>query len=136
MENLTFLLDRKLEKSLIPRRIYRNVRKELEPLIGNDIDVKNIRNLPCEKQLELVYFRMYLFRPEILICMKPLARGDMYCRNKILQLMQQIQSQNTTILIITSHLSETLDISDRLLVVENGVCTVEYEKNECHRMIR
>lgn len=136
MENLTFLLDRKLGKSLIPRRIYRSVRKEYEPLVGKEIHLKNIRNLPWEKQLELVYYRMHLFRPEILICMKPLARGDMYCRNKILQLLKQIQGQNTTILTITSHLSETLDISDRLLVVEGGVCTVEYKKHEFHRIIR
>lgn len=134
MENLTFLLDKKLKRSLIPRRIYRSIRKEYEPLVGEDLDVKNIRNLPWEKQLELVYYRMHLFHPQILICLKPLTRGDMYCRNRILQLMQQIQSQNTTILIVTSHLAETLDISDRLLVVEDGVCTAEYEKNDFHRI--
>lgn len=136
MENLTFLLDRKLERSLIPRRIYRNVHKEYEPLVGSDIDVKNIQTLPWEKQLELVYYRVHLFRPELVICLKPLVRGDMYCRNRILQLMQQILSQNTSILTISSHLSETMDISDRLLVVENGICTAEYEKDEFHQIVR
>lgn len=136
MENLTFLLDKKLNASLIPRKIYRSVRREYEPLIGNEIDIKNIRNLSWEKQLELVYYRMHLFHPEILICIKPLAGGDMECRNRILQLMQKIQSQNTAILIITSYLSEILDISDRLLVVEDGKCTVEYEKHEFRQMIR
>ncbi len=135
MENLTFLLDRKLGKSLIPRKIYRSIRREYEPLTGKDIDVKIIRNLSWAKQLELVYYRMHLFRPKILICIKPLARGDMYCRNKILQLMQEMQRQNTAILIITAHLSDTLDISDRLLVVEDGVCTAAYEKHEFDRFL-
>ena len=50
--------------------------------------------------------------------------------------MQQILSQNTSILTISSHLSETMDISDRLLVVENGICTAEYEKDEFHQIVR
>ncbi len=136
MENLTFLLDRKLGKSLIPGKIYRSVRQEYEPLVGSDIDVQVTRNLPWEKQIELVYRRMHLFRPKILICVKPLTRGDMYCRNKILQLLQEMQRKNTAILIITAHLSDTLDISDRLLVVEGGACTAAYGKNEFGQLVR
>lgn len=136
MENLTFLLDRKLGKSLIPGKIYRSIRKEYEPLAGSDIDAKVIRNLPWEKQLELVYYRMHLFHPKVLICIQPLARGDMDCRRSILRLLQEMQRRNTAILIITAYISDMLEISDRLLVVENGVCTASYEKHEFDRFNR
>ena len=38
MENLTFLLDRKLKKSLIPGKIYKSIHSEYLPLVGPVID--------------------------------------------------------------------------------------------------
>lgn len=136
MENLTFLLDRKLGKSLIPAKIYKSVHDEYEVLAGKAIDEKNIANLPLKDQLALVYYKVQLLRPRVMVCFQPLARGDMFCRLKILELIRGILKQGTAVLIVTTNVSDTLDISDRLLVVEGGVCTAFYEKDEFNRIVR
>lgn len=136
MENLTFLLDRKLGKSLIPGKIYRSIREEYELLAGKAIDERNIGNLQLEEQLALVYYRMHLIRPRVMVCIQPLAKGDMFCRMKILSLIREIRKRGTAVLIITTNVSDTLDISDRLLVVEGGRCTASYEKHEFNRIVR
>ena len=120
MENLTFLLDRKLKKSLIPGKIYKSIHLEYLPLVGPVIDAPCVRDIPQEDQFALLYHKMNLLRPRIMVCIQPLAKGDMFCRMRILNVLRQIQKQGTAILMITASVSDTLDISDRLLVVEQG----------------
>lgn len=136
MENLTFLLDRKLGKSVIPRKIYRSIRGEYKETVGDAIDARDLRQLPVEELFALVYYKMQVLRPRVMVCIQPLAGGDMFCRMRVLNLLRQIQSHGTAILIITASVSDTLDISDRLLVVEQGRAISSYEKNEFNRIVR
>lgn len=136
MENLTFLLDRKLKRSLMPGKIFRSIRNEYEPLVGKAIDETNISSLQFPEQIALVYYKMQLLHPRVLVCIQPLAKGDMFTRMKILELLRGILSQGTAVLMITTNVSDTLDISDRLLIVEKGACTASYEKNEFNRIVR
>ena len=73
---------------------------------------------------------------ELLPCIQPLAHGDMYTRMEILKLIRGFLNRGTAVLIITANISDTLEISDRLLVVEGGTCTAAYEKHEFHRIVR
>lgn len=134
MENLTFLLDRKLGKSLIPGKIYRSIRREFGPLAGPALDVAQVASLPLPDQIALAYYRMELFSPRILVCVQPLAHGDMYTRMRILELIRGFLNRGTAVLILTANISDTLNISDRLLIVEDGTCTAAYEKQEFHRI--
>ena len=130
MENLTFLLDRKLKRSFIPGKIYRSIRREYSLIVGNLIDETSISNLSLEEQIALVYHRVRLFKPKVLVCIQPLAKGDMFVRMKILALLREILKGGTAVLIISANIADTLEIADRLMVVENGTCVVSYEKNE------
>lgn len=136
MENLTFLLDRKLKKSLIPGKIYRSIHSEFLPVAGSVIDAPCVRDIPPEDQFALLYYKMNLLRPRVMVCIQPLAKGDMFCRMRILNILREIQKQGTAILMITVSISDTLDISDRLLVAEGGKVSAVYEKNEFKRIVR
>lgn len=130
MENLTFLLDRKLRQSVIPGKISRSIRQEYGSLAGDFIDESIVANLPLAEQIALVYYRIQLFHPRVLVCIQPLAKGDMYVRLRILALLREILRMGTSVLIITANISDTLMISDRLLIVEDGVCAISYDKSE------
>lgn len=130
MENLTFFADRKLKKSVLPEKIYRSVRKEFAPVIGPALEAPSVEGLPFIEKLALVYYRVQLFNPRVLVCVQPLARGDMFVRMKILTLLRQMMKMGTAVLIITANISDTLEISDRLMVIENGNCAASYEKGE------
>lgn len=136
MENLTFLLDRKLKKGLIPGKIYKSIHSEYLPLVGPVIDAPCVRDIPQEDQFALLYHKMNLLRPRVMICIQPLAKGDMFCRMKILNALREIQKQGTAILMVTSSVSDTMDISDRLLVVEQGKVAASYDRSEFKRIVR
>lgn len=136
MENLTFLLDRKLGKSVIGSRVYKSIHQEYEPLVGDAINEKNINHLSLKDQLSLVYYRIQLLNPKVLVCIQPLAKGDMYCRRHVLELIRSMMHRGIAVLIITANVSDTLEVSDRLLVVENGTGVALYEKGNFHQIIR
>ena len=50
--------------------------------------------------------------------------------------LDEIQKQGTAILMITSSVSDTMDISDRLLVVEQGKVAASYDRSEFKRIVR
>ncbi|MDO4322591.1 MAG: hypothetical protein Q4C61_08675 [Lachnospiraceae bacterium] len=54
----------------------------------------------------------------------------------ILELICGFLNRGTIVLIITANISDTLEIPDRLLVVEDGTCTAAYEKHEFNRIVR
>lgn len=135
MENLTFLLDRKLGKSIIGSRIYKSIQNEYRELVGEVIDETNIGQLSLKDQLSLVYYRIQLLNPKLLICIQPLAKGDMYCRRHILELIQNMMKRGIAVLIVTNSISDTPEVADRFLVVEGGTCVALYEKSEFYQLI-
>ena len=66
------------------------------------IDAPCVRDIPQEDQFALLYHKMNLLRPRIMVCIQPLAKGDMFCRMRILNVLRQIQKQGTAILMIAA----------------------------------
>lgn len=130
MENLTFFVERKLKRSIIPKKVYSSIRKEYAPIIGDVLEENAVGHLSLGEQLALIYYRVQLVNPRVLVCVQPLARGDMFVRMKILTLLRQILKMGTAVLIITTNISDTLEISDRFMVIEHGRCKASYEKSE------
>lgn len=134
MENLTFLLDRKVRFHLLKKSYLNNVRKEYFPLVGTSIDEQQIDNLDAKQKYGLAYFRIHLLHPRVAVCVQPLAKGDMYCRRYVLDLIQMFKNSGIAVLIVTSNIADNMDVSDRMLVLQSGKNTIEYSKGEFYRV--
>lgn len=130
MENLTFLLDRKVKYGNIKSSYLRSVRREYKPKVGACIDAMNIGSLSVRELYGLAYYRIHLLHPKVAVCVQPLAKGDMYCRRYVLDLIQELKNSGISVLILTSNIADNMDVSDRMLVLQNGVIAAEYEKEE------
>lgn len=130
MENLTFLLDRKLRHGRIKSSYLRSVRREYQPKVGACIDAMNIDMLSVQQRYGLAYYRIHLLHPKVAVCVQPLAKGDMYCRRYVLDLIQELKNSGISVLILTSNLADNMDVSDRMLVLQGGTIAAEYEKEE------
>lgn len=124
-DNLIFLLDKKLDKSMLPIRIKRSIRESFMEKVGDVIDEKDIYNLKTIDLLRLVFYKALLYKPEILICLQPYAGGDVHCRMEITRLIKELQSENIAVLIVSSNVADTMDVSNRIIVMENGSCKEE-----------
>lgn len=136
MENLTFLLDRKLKTSRLKGSYIRSVHDEYRTLAGDCIDSRDIRKLDEKEKYGLVYFRVHLFHPKIAVCIQPMARGDMYCRRHVLDRIRDLLHTGVSVLILTSSLTDCLEVSDRLMIIKDGTVATEYPAEEFYKVSR
>lgn len=136
LENLTFLLDKKLGKSMLRRSFLKSVRQEYKELSMGAIDEMDISHLDVKQQYGLVYFRVLLYHPQIAVLVQPVAHGDMICRKYILELIHRLKDAGITVLILASSISDNLYVSDRLVVLKNEKSIVEFNSDEFHLITR
>ncbi|MEY8351994.1 ATP-binding cassette domain-containing protein [Lachnospiraceae bacterium 54-53] len=134
MENLTFLLDRKVPLGKLKRSHLRSVRMEYLPMAGPCIDAGKIDGLSLKEKYGLAYYRIHLLHPKVAVCVQPLAKGDMYCRRYVLDLIQELKNSGISVLILTSNLADNMDVSDRMMVLQDGKTAAEYSKEEFYKM--
>ncbi len=129
MENLTFLLDKKLKGQHVKRAYLRSIREEYRGLSGDRIDESDMKALEARELYNLVYLRIHLFRPRLAVCVRPLAKGDMFCRRQVIQCIQELKNLGISVLLLTASISDCLDVSERLLIVRGGRAEAEYDES-------
>ncbi|WP_343246508.1 ATP-binding cassette domain-containing protein [Diplocloster hominis] len=132
IENLCFLLSEKSKRIWFDRRVLKSVIREYEPLIGPDIHAKNITELSLTSLYNLVYYRVHVYHPKILFCVQPFADADMPLRSQIILLIQQLKKKGIAVVILATSFSDSLMVADRMLQVENGKLSQEFDRSQFH----
>lgn len=135
-ENLIFLVDRKLRKSLLSRKMKKSIHAEYLELLGMDIDKKYMKEIGTRSSYSLVYHRIHLFNPKIAILIQPFSNADMYLRAHIITLINILRKKGITIVILAVSIQDSLSVSDRLLTIEKGSYIREYLKKDFYRFER
>jgi len=135
-DNLTFLLDRKLNRSLMPRRMKKSIREEYFEYLGTDLDKKYMRDVGTRSSYSLVYHRIHLFSPKIVFLIQPFSNADMYLRAHIITLINFLRKKGITVVILAVSIQDSLSVSDRLLTIEKGAFIREFKKEDFYRFER
>ena len=130
LENLSFLLDRKLKRSVLKSAFIHSVRNEYYQEAGDLVDERHIGGMTLREKYGLVYNKISLFHPKILIIKKPFAYGDMRCRNYILERLKALKESGISILLLTNYITDCLYLSDRIEVIKNGQNIVSLHPEE------
>jgi ribose transport system ATP-binding protein len=128
LENLTFLMDRKLNKSIINKKILKSIKEEYRSLAGNHVDAGDLAGLDTKSLYDLIYFKVHIFSPKVVFVMQPFADADMYLRGRIIELINKLKQKGIAIVILAVNISDTLAVSDRLLVMEDGKFLRNYDQ--------
>lgn len=124
LENLTFLIDRKLKRSTIRKKVLNSIKEEYRALVGEEIDAPNLWGLTMKSLYNLVYFRFLLYKPKVVFVMQPFSHADMYLRGRIIELINMLKRKGIAIVILAVNISDTLKVTDRLLIMEDGKLTL------------
>lgn len=135
-ENLTFLLDRKLKRSIVPKKIRKNLMDEYEPFVGKEAFRKRPKEWSTKDVYNLAYYRIHLFRPKIVFLIQPFSNADMYLRAHIITLINKLRQRGITIVILAVSIQDSLSVSDRLVTIEKGCFTRIYPKEDFYRFQR
>lgn len=96
--------------------------------IGNSSDP--ITSLSGGNQQKVMIARWLASNPKILILDEPTRGIDVETKSEIYFLMRELTKQGIAIMMISSDLMEILEISDRIIVLSDGVITGEFEHDE------
>jgi ribose transport system ATP-binding protein len=132
IDNLSFLVDKKLPHWWLNKNIRKSIIQEYEPLVGEDIHTNDISSLTPMSLYNLVYYRVHLYNPKVVFCMQPFSDADMYLRHHLIQLINQLRKKNITVIILAVSISDSLVVADRLMVVEQGKLKNEYHSEKFH----
>lgn len=128
--NLMFLVDRKMGKSILGKNIQRSIEKELALELGDNINNRNIEELSAKDLYSLLYYRILLYHPKVMICVQPFSGADMYLRKHIAGLIEKCKEQGSAVILLAVRLSDTLRVSERLYIIEKGKVQQECSSQE------
>ena len=129
-ENLIFLLNRKQWNLHLRKRLLWSIAQEYMPMVGESIHVKEVSALPPAVLYSMIYNRVHLYNPKVVFCIQPFSGADMYLRMHIIYLIQELKKKGITVIILAVSLSDSLVVADRLMVIENGQLSKDYDSSK------
>ena len=98
--------------------------------IKTSSDKQLAKNLSGGNQQKIVLAKWLATKPKILMLDEPTRGIDINAKNEIYKLILQLADEGLGIIVVSSELPEILAVSDRVLVMAEGVITAEFAANE------
>jgi ribose transport system ATP-binding protein len=84
-------------------------------------------------QQKVVVSRLLNAEPRILLMLDPTAGIDVEAKAEIHKIMGQLAAEGMSILFLSSDIDEILDMSDRILIMHEGLIIKEYPRQEVNK---
>lgn len=91
---------------------------------------EDVENLSGGNQQKIVVSKWLSIKPEILILDEPTRGIDVGAKREIHQTIRRLAKEGTGIILVSSELEEILALSDRILVMRDGIISGELERKE------
>ena len=112
MDNLCMLLDLKRRAHLKRSCIERSILREYGGRIGADIHARDLHALSTGALYDLVYYRVLLMHPKLVFIDRPFAGCDWMLRRRIQSLIQTLQADGITVVLLTMTAADTVSLAD------------------------
>lgn len=130
MENLNIGLGKKTGNCLIKKRISKSVELEYSKLLGNCLDKDNIMENDIFELYKLIYYRIQLQNPKVVMIAYPFKNTDINLREHIVELLLMLKSSGIGMVLISVDINASMLVADDLWIMENGRLTEQYEAKD------
>jgi inositol transport system ATP-binding protein len=89
-----------------------------------------VRNLSGGNQQKVVLARWLVVKPKVLIVDEPTRGIDVAAKAEVHQLLDEMAADGIAIIVISSELPEILAVSDRIIIMREGVITGEILRDD------
>ena len=89
-----------------------------------------MKNLSGGNQQKVILAKWLMLSPEVLIIDEPTRGIDVGAKKEIYELLNELKASGKAIIMISSDLPEVLGISDRILVMSEGIISGELKREE------
>ena len=116
-DNLFLCSDHHLPQLWLHLRMQRRLAKEYAKRNGIDLFHQSVESLSELEKYDLVYNRILLQKPKVVICIHPFKGADMELREHILYLIEQLRKKQIAVVITTVNVSGYVPDADRVITV-------------------
>ncbi|MDR2902961.1 MAG: ATP-binding cassette domain-containing protein [Clostridiales bacterium] len=131
VENLFFMMSYKIKWMWAKPRIRKSIIQEYYQKFGDMIFAQRLTDADAATLFKIIYYRWHLYAPKILICVKPFTGLDVYLRNLLQTLMEELTRKGIAIIVLSSNITESYVLGDRVLLFDRGKILGEYQKGTC-----
>ena len=117
LDNLCMSLSRRLPGIWRSKSLQESIRREYGEKEGEDLFERPVRELSEKQKYWLIYQRVLLQKPELVICIQPFAGADQAHRMYIWEMIEQLLKKDIAVVLLSLNLSDALALADRLLIV-------------------
>lgn len=79
-----------------------------------------VKSMTIYQKYRLIYGRILLQHPDIVVCIHPFLNTDLKLRTLIYQLMKELLDHGIAVVIVTVNYQNVLLLADRLICVKDG----------------
>lgn len=129
-DNLFFNIDKHFKNIWLKNSLKSSILKQLDNDNLQKNKNKNIDKLTNQEKYELIYTRILLQKPKIVVCVQPFMKADINQRIEIWKLLNNFLNKGIALLILSVNLADTLSLADRLIQVKNGKIIKSYIRDK------
>ncbi|MGI6072447.1 MAG: ATP-binding cassette domain-containing protein [Lachnospiraceae bacterium] len=107
---------------LVSRRLLRTLAEEYEGEMDGLDPKKPLKDTGINDylRLKLTYLKWILFKPKVLLCVKPCAFGDVLMREVAASMIRQAAARGICVMVISNDPKEVGSFCDQIAVLQNG----------------
>ncbi|WP_051226549.1 ATP-binding cassette domain-containing protein [Butyrivibrio sp. MC2013] len=117
LDNLLFTVDHRIPSVWGRSGVARSVRQELSGLLGEEVFGKSIRELTQKEKIELIYGRILLQKPDLVLCAMPFKDEDFSMRLLLKELQEMLLARGISIVNITMNVADSAPLADRIIEI-------------------
>ena len=91
------------------------MREEFRDLAGDAVDAPDLWGLEMDALCRLVYYRILLYKPTVVLNMQPFAHADIQLSDCIVELINLLKQNGLAVVLLTVSLADAQVVTDRLL---------------------
>ena len=130
MDNLCMGLSQRIPNLWRSRRIRASIQQEYGEILGEEVFSLQIDELTEQQKYQLVYTRILLQKPKVVICIQPFKGADFPNRVYVWKMLEQLLDKGMTVIILAVNLADSLSLADRLIRVGGDGMVEEIRKEK------
>lgn len=116
--------------------MYRKYQKSVDNMIiswfGEDLRHKTVREIPYYQRQQLVFMKLYLFAPKLLICSQPFIDMDVRMKEIVRNAIKNFLSRGTAVLLLIRNIQDLSYLDGDVLYLKDGKMI---EEDEVYQML-
>ena len=117
LDNLCIGLDQRLNTPFRSKRVLRGIKKNARLAVGDLIDAESIEFLTKEERIHLLYERLCLLHPRLVIFNRPFSENDLTIKQCIVQMIHQLKKKGIAVIILTIENCDYLNVCDNIIMM-------------------